>query len=458
MSGYIYVDSTGDLTIQGGGTVTVGDTVWVDGGNLIFEADLISGITGIYAYSAATVNMIGNIDILSRGTGVYAADPSTAVTITGNITVESGYNVDVYDGASVTVNGNLINTGTADSTAVIANYGAYVDIYGNITATCCGVSAYGDQSEVYVSGNIDAGIGGAVVAGDSAVTVDGNVNMEADGEYCVNAFGDTTIVIGGNVTAEGEGNIGVLAYGGVDKASVSVGGNVIISGEINVAVFADVNGSIEVTGNVIVDGDESCGVLAYGGSEEASVSVGGNISASGNESVAVYAEVNSTVDVIGDVTATGEDVIGIDAYDGAIITVGHNVVITGANGIGVQVQYGSEVTIEGNIFAPIYISFGPLTIDGTLYDPYTITAADNDGSSLKDGYLQYSITYMGGQSMNIPFTDYVWVRGLTFEIPDEPTLPGTGDTRALILGSSVLLLALMGAGALVLSRRKAQQS
>jgi LPXTG-motif cell wall-anchored protein len=97
-----------------------------------------------------------------------------------------------------------------------------------------------------------------------------------------------------------------------------------------------------------------------------------------------------------------------------------------------------------------------LEIDGVIYDPYTITAMDNDSSSLKDGYMQYSITYLDGN--NNSYTDYVWVRLPLVEFPEDPTLPGTGDTRSLILGSSVLLLALMGAGALVLSRRKVRQS
>jgi hypothetical protein len=190
----------------------------------------------------------------------------------------------------------------------------------------------------------------------------------------------------------------------------------------------------------------------------------------------VYAESgDASVKVGGSVTATGDDAIGIDCFYQGIATVGGNVVANGSNAIGVQVQYSSEVTIEGKITAPTYISFGELTINGVNYNPYTKTAADNDSSSLKADYMQYSVSYQGEGNYTGDYTDYVWVKNLEIPTPDpgpgpgpgpdpgpgpnpgptpNPGTPGTGDLDALSASSLALLLAIMGTGALVVSRRK----
>ncbi|MDR0458837.1 MAG: hypothetical protein LBG68_00005, partial [Coriobacteriales bacterium] len=165
--------------------------------------------------------------------------------------------------------------------------------------------------------------------------------------------------------------------------------------------------------------------------------------------------------------------IGIDCFYQGIATVGGNVVASGNNAIGVQVQYSSEVTIEGKITAPTYISFGELTINDVYYNPYTKTAADNDSSSMKPDYMQYSVSYQGEGIFAGDYTDYVWVKNLEIPTPDpgpgpspgpdpgpgptpnpNPGTPGTGDFDALLASSLALLLAIMGAGALVVSRRK----
>ena len=431
VSNNIFVDG-GTLTIKGNGTVTVDYVIESDGGRLTIEADIVSGAAGVGVYNGALVNITGNINLPSGGTGIYAENDGTVVRMTGSITVANGYNIEAYDGAEVYVTGSLISTGTSDSVAIYTgDNNSYVELDGNINTTYKAIYAY-DYSEVYVKGNIDAGYD-AVSAFDSDITVDGYIKLTADYSDCVVVIGESSVLIGGTVTANGNAMDGIIAGG--------------------------VKATVIVVGNVDVTGFECRAVVVYGGGV---AEVKGNITAVGKSARGVFTAEEGTAIIGGSIAANGKDAIGIDAFYKGIATVGGNVVATGEDAIGVQVQYSSEVTIEGKITAPIYISFGVITINGVSYDPYTKTAADNDSSSSKTGYKQYSESYQGGGIFPGTYTDYVWVKNLIISpIPNpdpDPTIPKTGDFDTLLASSLSLLFALMGAGALVVSRRKVRQS
>jgi hypothetical protein len=495
----IYVGTTGDLTITGGGSVTVDTTIDIDGGKLTVNADIVSGNGGVVAHTGTQASITGNINLPAGGVGIWAGGNNTSVTLTGSITVASGHNLSVVESARVIVNGDLINNGDGSvvySEAIYAGYGAHVEVNGNITCASQGIEVHGD-SEVLINGNITSGNGEAIQVWEATVIVDGNVSMvNAEHEKCVYVILQSTVTISGDVTTDGYFNQGVYAFGDDDaEAKITIGGNVCVSGRDSLAVVAERNCKISIAGNVTNSGDYCGGIYAYAGDGSTSVNVTGSVDVSGLQSIAVDANTNSCITIEGDVTAAGlrcggiiaysyngethvnvgSDVsvfgdysiaieaealgnivvqgdvvaegerawgatannggvltvggnvitkgintIGVDAYIASIVDVGGNIVATGDDSIGVQVQYGSEVTIEGTITAPIYISFGELEIDGINYDPYTKTAADNDSTSNKADYLQYSESYSIDNDPDTLLTDFVWVKNSDFTDPDTP--------------------------------------
>jgi LPXTG-motif cell wall-anchored protein len=85
--------------------------------------------------------------------------------------------------------------------------------------------------------------------------------------------------------------------------------------------------------------------------------------------------------------------------------------------------------------------------------------------------MQYSVSYQGEGNYTGDYTDYVWVKNLEIPTPDpgpgtipdpgpgptpnpNPSIPGTGDFDTLLASLLALFLVIMGAGALVVSRRK----
>jgi len=460
----VFVTIIGNLKITGGGSVTLDSTFIVEGGILSIEADIICNYVAILAQHGAQVTVTGNITQNNPDKCISAYSAGTVVNMTGSITTPGGSNISVGGGAQVKVIGDLICTASTSYNSVIdASPRGYVELYGSIETK--GIAVYANESsEVYVKGNIDAGISkdnietglsvfeSSIEAFDSKVFIDGNVSIrEAFDGNCINAQGDSSVIIKGDVGVEGDRCNAVYASSNATtgKATVSIGGSVSVSGSDNTAVYTEAGGDVTVNGGVTTESNGSRGVFIYADIGDAGVDIGGSI------------------------TATGDDSIGIDSFRGGIATVGGNVVASGSNAIGVQVQYGSVVTIEGKITAPTYISFGELTIKGVYYNPYTKTSADNDSSSMKPDYMQYSMSYQGEGIFAGDYIDYVWVKNLEITTPDpgpgtgpdpgpgpgpgpnpNPSIPGTGDFDTLLASSFALLFALMGASALLVSRRK----
>jgi len=190
---YISVDSTGDLTISNGGTLST-IQIYVSGGKLTATADIIishpSASDVIFIDSAGEVTITGNV--IGE---INAYDPGTTVIVNGNITV-SGLNahcVSTRDG-QITVNGNINVSGSGCRGAQAEDDGQ-ITVNGNITAS--GTDAFGAASfsggQVYVNGNIAASGTDAVgVVGftGALVTVNGTITAPTYIE-----FRDTLVVV-----------------------------------------------------------------------------------------------------------------------------------------------------------------------------------------------------------------------------------------------------------------------
>ena len=346
---------------------------------------------------------------------------TTSVYVYGGdeLTIDlDGYNWDLNgtsfgaDGGTLTVK----NGGTITTDAIEACYDGTVTIEGG-TVIVSFVDAYED---------------GTLTIECDTVTVGYNIQAWTDGTIAIECDTVTASYIaawdGATLSITADINIDDSLYAGGDGTTITVVGNI---NSTNTGVYAEDDATITVTGNI--DAVNWAAFASYG----ATITVTGDVSiiyTDPDEAYVVVTWNGGNVIINGNVTGTG----------GSLVT-------------GVYCEYNSQATINGTIDAPRYISLG--WWDDEFGNPYEmiLTAEDFITPSSRDGYLEYSISY---ELQGIEYFDVVWVVSIqpNLPLPVDPTLPGTGDTRTLILGSFILLLALMGAGALVLSRRKAQQS
>ena len=184
-TGDIQIGIGGELIIVGAGTVSVYETLEVDGGTLTAHADIISisfqdnYFFGLYAVNGAQVSVTGNVT--SNG---YFTPAVTAVGV----------------GTSVDVLGDIQGFGLS-SAGVSAQDGALVMATGNISGGAAGISAI-EAANVTVTGNVSTteplfGYN-AISAIDATVTVTGNVTAVVDANS-VGAFAQN----GGMITIDG---------------------------------------------------------------------------------------------------------------------------------------------------------------------------------------------------------------------------------------------------------------
>jgi len=195
-----------------------------------------TGNHAIVAYASGTnseINITGDVTTSgSYALGVFVVSGGGAI-ITGNIITTSPYSggIVVHDtGSSVTVEGSV----EADSNSIIANDGAMVDVWLNVTSGSIGVQAL--DGEVNVRGNVTAVIEGVYASNGGVANIGGNVTVTGSYSTAVFATGQNSqIDIAGNIIASGNFSNGAVADNG---------GEIIVSGTINSPIFAFV-GSIE---------------------------------------------------------------------------------------------------------------------------------------------------------------------------------------------------------------------
>ncbi|MCL2135938.1 MAG: hypothetical protein FWH40_00190 [Coriobacteriia bacterium] len=419
------------LSVANGGLVTLGAISVEDEGVLSIEADIDITVDNIYASGAAQVDVVGNID--SAAEGVIAAGEDTVVVINGNIkSVFDG--IHAYDAARVEAVGN-ITTGTDDESedGIEAYDGATVVVIGDIQAF---YGIYVHKTESF-TGLTSVTLNGSILSGDqgvhstaegAVVTVNGDIFCLRSGVY--NLYG--TVVVDGRIET---------SFSGITARNDAV---VTVTGSIT-CIHTDLSDSSYAIG-VVADWD--------------TVVSTGSITAVGPRAYGVSAYIGSVVTVNGDINVTAESyAIGIlttaaidanDRYHGnAEVFVDGTVTVSGAEKYTINIGYGSRVTIEKSLAEPyVIVFFNPNVLPD--YQLVEKTAGDNDATSVKDGYIQFS---GGGTPVS-----YVWIKyqEAVVEPQRPPTTPATGDASTLLGTSASLLFTVFGTLTLSLRRRKAQ--
>ncbi|MEO0343607.1 MAG: autotransporter domain-containing protein [Pseudomonadota bacterium] len=322
-NGILTLESSGDITTQGG--VNIGIDVEVDD-----DGDL---------------SLVNNGDISSSGDGIDAsvANGTIDITNTGDITSETGLGVDV--------------TFTGGGDATITNNGDIVADDTGIDVEQFNVSAVGDTSSIEVNniGNIisedgrgiradisrDADITimnqGAIQAFDEGLEVEllgsGTVDISTTGSITsedgggIDIFvlkdGEVSITNNGAISASSDGiniNVSALAPAGAASAVNITSAGDITSEEgvgIDVSVFGDGEIAITNKGAITTFANDAAGIDAVlSGNGPITIDTTGNITTSGDGSSAIFSDISGDGDImitsIGDLTATGLNSNGIE--------------------------------------------------------------------------------------------------------------------------------------------------
>jgi len=435
------------------GTVSAGDTIEITTapGASIFngagEAVTTTETTGVLTFLqpitwlTATANGSSGVTTTTTLTLTFSEDPGALTTGVVSIT---GATLDSISGSGTTRVLSISNITVADGAALnvyipstfgggaITPTNRYPAVYVAAPVYVCEIVG-GAQYTSLLSALTAANSGDTIkfltsiseytnleIYDPDELTIDLNgFDWDLEGGYIYVGGGTLTVTGGGNVTAW---YIEVISGGTLYFYADYTGED---------GLYADGEGStVTVVGNIVVD-DRAVNAL-YGGV----ITVTGDISLynTGNtEHYAVLAVFGGDVTINGNIKASGSELA-----------------------TGVYCEFDSRVTVNGTIDAPRYISLGSYENDSGVFE-LILAADDHDGVSSRPGYLQYSRTY---DNDGVPGSDYVWVRiGGTNPNPDPgPTIPKTGDFDTLLASSLSLLFALMGAGVLVVSRRKVRQS
>ena len=404
-----YFESTSSegnvYVIGGGGALTAGEVIAQEGASLAIDADIYTTAWGVGAYDASTLTINGDIH----------APNNAALTIYDSLATMQG---DIY----------------AASGALVGN-GSTVTIVGNIEVDYDGIHAFGEDTNVTATGNINAGEYGIYVFDYAEVAFVGNIQAGTGVRAGYIEYTGATVSVIGDILAFEAGVVAILGsdvtvQGNITATDVETGIGVIAAEESIVTVIGDIDAIlcavaasgysiVEVTGDITTsDAVEGIGVLTGGFS---TVLIDGSIQAAIGISAGIEYDTGADVVVTGDILAIR---VGVLAQNYSSIEVGGNIIASGAEGVGVAVRYGTEVTVDGTITALFYIAF----------DDIDKAIGDNDATSEKAGYRQYSDDL-------IDMTSYVWVKIPPAPLPPAPTTPGTGDS----LGLGLLLISIISA-------------
>lgn len=251
--------------------------------------------------------------------------------------------------AEVWVDGNEVASGSTVGTVTTENEDSYagvevddgssVTINGDVNAkenTGAGVAVFGEGSSASVSGNVSSVNEDGVHVESGSVTVGGNVSSEnGDGVYAEGG----SVTVDKNVSGNEEG------VSAVDGATVSVGGNVNASSDTATGIYAE-DATVTVKGDVTSnDTGILAGAGAYDEDYKTTVDVKGNVTAEGS---GIFASGNTTVTVGGNVTSKDGD-YGIEGDNGVNIIVGGNITANGDDSTGIDLADGSSATVNGSV-------------------------------------------------------------------------------------------------------------
>ena len=217
----------GNVTSGGSNVVESGSTVTV-GGNVNRTGAARAGEIG-YAVEAndSTVNITGSVT--SPETGGIKAENGSTVTV-GNDVKTNGQAVNTSGKSTVTIGGNVSNSGAID--AVYAGNGSTVTVGGDVTSSSCSGVIAENNSTVTVGGNVEGGGMFAVSAvSGSTVTVEGNANVTGSGD-AVNIKDGSKVTVKGDVSG---GRYGIT----IEESQNSSNGAVVVLGTVTADAGSD---------------------------------------------------------------------------------------------------------------------------------------------------------------------------------------------------------------------------
>ena len=229
------------ITVTGGvvdvtGTLANADSLTVSGGSLSagsVDNDGSIAITGGSVSAGALANDGGSLSVTGEGTTVVIGTADATTTVTNN-----GGSITVDSGASLTVNGNVDNTGGTITVGTDAESTADLTITGNLTGT-------GGTDKLVVNSGSSLEVGGDLTAledveldFDGTVIVRGNVDIDS---LVNNGVFKTT-----NMAEDAKVEIGALSGSG--ELNIA-GGKLLIGSQVDFTGILTGDGELEITGD-----------------------------------------------------------------------------------------------------------------------------------------------------------------------------------------------------------------
>ncbi|WP_309383474.1 beta strand repeat-containing protein [Cerasicoccus frondis] len=331
--GQVFVDATGDGTVEFHGNNTFSDGFILNSGNVLVGSNSALGNDWI-AFNGGRVAATGADRSLNETYSInadliFGNDDGSDLTLSGAgslstdvaLTVESG----VTTNLTGVVSGNQVLTkegdGTLNLTAantfdeLVVNDGAASSLIGGnmlIGGAGTGTSVFGDGDVIVNSGGtLDATAGGSIEIGDSATLTNAGVvdvtaggSLTFDGDFTQTA-GSATFDIGGNILTDGASSVAVS------------GGTVDFIGDSNFTT-SNAGSSISVTNGATMDIDLTNGATG----STLTISQNDTLTVDGSGSLLTVA-----TDTNGSINLNGQ----IDLHNSGYLTVTQGPTIFGAN-------------------------------------------------------------------------------------------------------------------------------
>ena len=369
-----------DLTVVLPGPSTVADGVVQTG-------------TGSQTFTAQDGTTIyGVTDTAVIVSAFNSADPAIATVTVDDVSASAGLraiDVDGYDAAFLTINGDVDSTAAfANTVEVTSQYGVVVVNNGSVSAFAGtgfdvisassiqgsvnvfnGGSIYGAGTNQY---GIDAYSGGGDVSDTVTVTNNGGVTMVGDGATAIavttNA-GTAQVVNNGSISTDGDAAYGINVYADEGSILVTNNGDITTGAGVNGGVYAYGIRAVSDDGSVFVTNGEGGTINTYGagadgvyanagGTGDVSVTNAGFIATEGNGADGVYAYSfggDVVIDNSATVTTSGDDAHGLYGWTGdasggaATITNSGEVTTTGDGSIGIYAwSYNADATVTNS--------------------------------------------------------------------------------------------------------------
>ncbi|MEN6489643.1 MAG: S-layer homology domain-containing protein, partial [Smithella sp.] len=226
------ITGAGELNVEG---ATYGLMI-ESGGKATVTNALVTGDSheAVHVQNGGKAYILGNVLASSNSKGIVAVSTDTEVTVGGDV--------------------------TAGDIAVTARNGAAVNISGKVESSNKALMA-ADSGSIHVSGNVSSGtMTGISAASGGQIDVDGSVTGVSDGVYA--SGGDTDVDVSGVVQATAADGTGAAAYSG---AKITLHNNVF-GGKYGI-VSSSTGSNVYVYQNVAATGTDSIGAYACDGGE-----------------------------------------------------------------------------------------------------------------------------------------------------------------------------------------------